>query len=295
MKYKKEFVSACLALFSASVIVACSDGDGDPVNADLRKLVDEQGLTGDPSLGRDLPDIADPKAQLGMQLFYTKALGGDLDSACVTCHHPSLGGGDDLSLPVGVGAVDPDMLGPGRLHDPAADGYDGGPTVPRNAPTTFNVGLWDQTMFHDGRVESLGKTSLANGDDGLGIHTPDVAFGVADAQSGNNVPTAQARFPVTSVEEMRGVVYAGGESNDQLRLRLQERLGNYGGGVGELDVNHWLPEFRIGFNDPDGTAEELITFANIVEAIGEYERSQEPFIEGGGQFRFVGVAAIAVS
>jgi len=41
------------------------------------------------------------KAQLDMKLFYTKSLGGDKDSACVTCHHPMLGGGDNLSLSIG--------------------------------------------------------------------------------------------------------------------------------------------------------------------------------------------------
>ena len=121
-----------------------------------------------------------------------------------------LGGGDDLPLPIGVQAEAPDLLGPGRFHSLAHvinDGggeYDGGPTVPRNAPTTFNIALWDQVLFHDGRVESLGKTAGVNGDDGSGIRTPDSAFGVADTNSGANLTAAQARFPVTSPEEMKG-------------------------------------------------------------------------------------------
>ena len=36
-------------------------------------------------------------------------LGGDRDSACVTCHHPALGGGDALPLSIGVGADDPEL------------------------------------------------------------------------------------------------------------------------------------------------------------------------------------------
>jgi len=58
-------------------------------------------LTGDPTTNRSLPQITDNKAQLGMKLFYTKSLGGDKDSACVTCHHPMLGGGDNISLSIG--------------------------------------------------------------------------------------------------------------------------------------------------------------------------------------------------
>ncbi|HBC20167.1 MAG TPA: cytochrome-c peroxidase, partial [Alcanivorax sp.] len=115
----------------------------------------------------------------GMQLFFSKGLGGDLDSACVSCHHPMLGGGDDLSLSIGVEAVQPDLLGPGRLHLSTGTHFDGGPTVPRNAPSTFNIVFYDEVLFHDGRVESLDKTAGLNGAGG-GIRTPDSAFGVAD-------------------------------------------------------------------------------------------------------------------
>ena len=163
-------VSACL------VVASCSVEDNAVSNFDdveLLSLINTASITGDPTTGRTLPDINDPKARLGKKLFFSKGLGGDNDSACVTCHHPSLGGGDDLSLSIGVGAETPDLLGPGRFHDMAATGYDGSPPVPRNAPTTFNIALWDQAMFHDGRVESIGKTKGVNGDDGSGIRTPD--------------------------------------------------------------------------------------------------------------------------
>jgi len=42
----------------------------------------------------------------------------------------------------------------------------------------------------------------------------------------------------------------------------------------ELANGIWLEAFRIGFNQPQASADELITFANIVDAIGTYERSQ---------------------
>ena len=248
----------------------CSDGSDkliEQANLDdvLRVLIQAHQLTGDPAAGRDLPDVSDPLAQLGMQLFFTKSLGGQMDSACVTCHHPLLGGGDDLSLPIGVDAVVPDLLGPGRLHSSSGFAYDGGPTVPRNAPTTFNIGLWDQVMFHDGRVESLGKTAGMNGDDGEGIRTPDTEFGVAD-ENALNLAQSQARFPVTSPEEMRAL-FKEAEDNEAVRDALAGRL------VDQEIPNTWLREFQQAF-DSNASADELITYMNISLAIGEYERSQ---------------------
>ena len=125
------------------------------LDAQLRAVIAEQGLTGDPSLGRDLPSIDEPMAQLGKKLFFTKALSGDKDVACATCHIPSLGGGDELSVSIGVGAVDPEWLGPGRAHP------SGGPTVPRNAPTTFNIAMWDSVLFMDGRRRKPGQDAWA--------------------------------------------------------------------------------------------------------------------------------------
>lgn len=243
-------------------------GDGDtssqaPIDQELTALINQHQLTGDPSTGRDIPSIDSPKAQLGMRLFFSKALGGEQDTACVSCHHPFLGGGDDLSLSIGVGAHNPDLLGPGRTH-PA-----GHPAVPRNAPTTFNMALWDDFIFWDGRIESLTKTPGKNGSDG-GIITPDSA-GVADPKAGTTLTSAQARFPVTSVEEMRGD-YAQGESNQVLRTRLQERM------VNDLPrPDYWLNMFKAVYGDgaePADGGKSLVTDVTIFDAIAEYERSQ---------------------
>lgn len=247
--------SACLLLSACN-----SNNDTAGVNdAALLSTVKAAGLSGDPTTGRTLPSINDPKVQLGKKLFFTRGLGGDNDSACVSCHHPSLGGGDNLSLPIGVGAETPDLLGPGRFHDSLAVGgkFDGGPTVPRNAPTTFNIAMWDQALFHDGRVESLGKTAGANGNDGQGIRTPDSAFGTADPDAGNTLAAAQSRFPITSPEEMRGFTFEAGNSNAVLRAALETKLSA-----------DWGAEFSVAFGDT------AVTHMRIAEAIGEYERSQ---------------------
>ena len=276
--YKKILLPLSIVLFTAS---ACnSDSDSFKVtstldiDSQLKDIISDNSLTGDPMSGRNIPDIDSPHAQLGMKLFFSKSLGGDRDSACVTCHHPSLGGGDDLSLPIGVGAVIPNLLGPDREHDNNAPHFDGGPPVPRNAPTTFNVAAWDKVMFHDGRINSFGETPDLNGDDGEGIRTPDTSVGEIDPLAGQNLTQAQARFPITSPEEMKGFNHDD-KDNQELRDYLASRLGGYGEGAGELSNNvYWLEKFRATLNNPMGTAEELITEQNISFLIGEYERSQ---------------------
>jgi cytochrome c peroxidase len=254
--------------------------DDGPLDLQLRAIITENGLTGDPSMGREIPGIDEPIAQLGKRLFFTQALGGDMDSACASCHLPTLGGGDDLPLSIGVGADDPHLLGPGRTH------HEGEFTVPRNAPTTFNMALWDKYIFHDGRIESLGKTAGFNGADGAGIRTPDVPLGQLDPMAGDNLTWAQSRFPTTSPEEMRGFDFAAHETNQDCRDHLAARLGNYGNGEDELAFNNWIAEFESVYGSADDI-KELVTEQRIAEAIGEYERSQlfvdtpwKSFVEG---------------
>jgi cytochrome c peroxidase len=233
-------LSACVLLF----LVGCSDSDSDTqLDRELRGLISSYGLSGDPAEGLDLPAVNDPVAVLGRRLFFSKSLGGDRDSACVTCHHPALGGGDALALSIGVGADDEDVLGPGRTHP------DGDFTVPRNAPTTFNLGVWEKGLFWDSRVEQLED----------GIRTPDSDYGTVDLAAGDRLSGAQARFPVTSVEEMRGFEFVEGGTNDELRAALEERLENEDG---------WAEEFETAFGDPS------ITYERIAVAIGAYEESQ---------------------
>ena len=240
----------------------------------LTNIIQKQGLTGNPLLNRSVPDINSPQAQLGMDLFFSKTLGGEYDSACVACHHPALGGGDNLSLPIGVEADTPDLLGVGRTNYNADNNQEGGPPVPRNAPTTFNTVIWDKFQFHDGRVESLDKTPGANGADGSGIRTPDSPFGVADPLAGNNLVQAQARFPVTSNEEMKGFNHTK-YTNQTIRELLAGRLGGYGDeGDVLINTDHWLEKFQFALSNSNGSAEELITEQNVSMLIAEYERSQ---------------------
>jgi len=246
----------------------CSDSATPPSASDtqLRPLLAQNSITGNARAGRTLPSIDDPLPQLGKLLFFSKALSAPRDTACATCHHPSLGGGDRLAVPIGPGATNPDLLGPGRR-------LASGPLlIGRNSNTIFNIALYDSGLFWDSRVESLTRLAGRNGGGG-GIRTPDSAFGLADPSAGGTMPAAQARFPVAVAAEMLGAGFPGITGNEPIRDHLAARLGNYGAGLGQLPASQWMAKFRTAFNNPTGTAQQLITFGNIAQAIAEYQRS----------------------
>lgn len=266
--WKVSGLSLVLVLYSGC------NGGGDSLSEldeTLYSLIDDNNLTGDPSTGRTIPSLSDPKVQLGKKLFFTKAFGGDLDSACATCHHPALGGGDNLVLPIGVEAVNPDILGPGRLHKPSGTHYDSGPTVARNAPSTYNIALYDRVVFWDGRIESVTPEAGENGSVG-GIMTPDSGR-VVDPKAGASLTVAQARFPETAPPEMRGFSFEAGNSNETAREHLAARLAGTRDNAA-LPKHEWLSEFQTGFASQETNVSKLITPENIVDAIGAYEQSQ---------------------
>lgn len=127
--------------------------------------------------------------ELGRSLFFDPVLSGNQNIACATCHDPTRGTGDGVSLSVGEGGSG---FGPERVTQ---DGVIG--RVPRNAQPLYNLGARAYTsMFHDGRLEldhmggfpsrlrSPAKEQLPKGLD--------------------NALTAQAMFPVLSAIEMAG-------------------------------------------------------------------------------------------
>ncbi|MFT7624562.1 MAG: cytochrome c peroxidase [Myxococcota bacterium] len=275
MKLSRTFVPTTAALCAVGLLVSaaslsgCRDGDrfgtdlsGNALQAELSTVVHGKGLKGKPIMAASMPGIDEALPQLGMRLFFSASLGGEFDTACVTCHHPKLGGGDAIALPIGTEAVDPDVLGPGRRH------IDGAPPVPRNSPTVFNTGLWQKGLFVDSRVRRLGPGQIS---------TPDSGFGAADSNAGSSLAAAQALFPVTSDAEMRGHTFMAGQSNDALRIALAARL-----------QTDWADEFGSVF----GTSGP-ITFTQVAEAIGAYEQSMV-FVNTAWS-RFVGGDQNAVS
>ncbi|MCR9087606.1 MAG: FG-GAP-like repeat-containing protein [Rhodobacteraceae bacterium] len=210
---------------------------------------------------------------LGAELFFSKTLSGNLDTACASCHHPFLAGADGLSLPVGESAVDPDRLGPGRRHDAQASKdrkADGAPNLPRHTPTIFNTGLLETTLFTDGRLFVL--DGYPGGGAGPSQRTPDSIFAQADPNAGLDLLATQARFPVISPQEMAGFGALAGATNDAVRDALAARLKDYAeteAGAG------WVPRFEAAFGMGVGpTATDAITFPNIQKALSAYQSSK---------------------
>ncbi len=54
-------------------VLGCEPSNG--LDQQLNEQIIAHKLSGDPAENRDLPSISDPLAQLGKQLFFTKALG----------------------------------------------------------------------------------------------------------------------------------------------------------------------------------------------------------------------------
>ena len=146
---------------------------------ELQAVIVDSGLT-----LIDLGAAQDPaKVALGEALFFDKELSGNRDISCATCHHPLLHGGDGLPLSIGTR---------GRGLGTARALGDGRSLIPRNAPEIFNRGAaqWT-TMFWDGRV--------AQESGYFGSPAADLL-----PQGLDSPLSAQAMFPVTSRDEMRG-------------------------------------------------------------------------------------------
>ncbi len=240
----------------------CAPASG--LDNQLRSILAAQRLTGDPTVGRQLPNVADPLPLLGKLLFFSKSLSAGRDTACASCHHPALGGGDGLAVSIGANAQQPDLVGPGRRR------ADGRLLVARNANTFFNIALYDRALFWDGRVESLLGPGAQPSPSGAGttIRTPDSGAG-ADPAAGPDLAAAQARFPIPVAGEMRGDALLG-LSDEQLRQHIATRLaGEAGSALGA----GWLPHFHRAFDRPAASAAELITFDNITRALSAYQRS----------------------
>lgn len=255
-----SLIAVCLAHYPA-VLAAESLDDR------LQQLIGQHGLTGNPAAGREVPSIEDPVVQLGRALFFTKLISGKRDVACVSCHHPLLGGGDDLSLPVGVEAVDPDLLGPGRLFDHVTSDdpkVQPGPNVPRNSPTIFNVTLYRENLFHDGRVFAM-SGDYGPGGEGQSIRTPESRLGLPDPKAGDNLTAAQARFPLVSIDEMKGHDMFPGLPDSAVREELAKRF---------IDNGEWTDRFRRAFDKPEAPIDEVINGDTVAHAIGEFQRSQ---------------------
>lgn len=189
---------------------------------------------------------------LGEALFFDPILSGNMDIACATCHHPTLGSSDGLSLTLGTGAVG---LGPRRANGPHP------PFVARHSMALFNIGDPSFTrMFWDGRVEQDDRGELRT------PAGPDLLPGLDSALA------AQAMFPVLDRREMRGepgdLTILGGanelavlddEDPQAIWAALMDRL---------AAIDGYVQLFDAAF---PGQSFDTLTFAHAANAIAAYE------------------------
>ena len=183
MKPNSIFIYAISLLILAFFVVGCkAELTEQSLDVELRQLLETAGITYTPLVPG--PPANQAKIVLGEALFFDKLLSGNRDTSCATCHHPLMHTSDGLSLPIGVGGHG---LGTSRVMGIGRD------FIPRNSPDIFNRGAPEWvTMFWDGRI---------SGSPEMGFSNP---AGMMLPHGLENILAAQAMFPVTSLDEMRG-------------------------------------------------------------------------------------------
>lgn len=180
-----------IILFACSsfTTVAADSGKND-LNEKLRFLAYESGFRALEKPKKEPLDLF----ELGRMLYFDKILSGNKNISCATCHHPKTFTGDGLPCSIGEGARG---LGPERRLNSSSR------LIPRNAPAIFNLGLEGvHSMFWDTRVSK----NLSTG----GFYTPEPKISGNNPEKKdiamllNSTLAAQALFPLTSHEEMRG-------------------------------------------------------------------------------------------
>ncbi|HSQ29893.1 MAG TPA: cytochrome c peroxidase [Gemmatimonadaceae bacterium] len=173
-------------LILLAATAACGDGAVTPIDttpsldAQVRQALSSWAVV--PILPPSAPDPA--LVDLGRSLFFDKILSGNRDVSCASCHKPSTGTGDGMSLAIGTGAQRTGAtptLGEGRQF------------TPRNAAPLFGASLRPFYLFWDGRVSDFGGQSNFATPAG-----PALPSGLA------SILAAQAMIPVTNRVEMRG-------------------------------------------------------------------------------------------
>ncbi len=179
MKLRSFFIFTILVCFTMGCKAEPSE---QTLDGELHHLLKETGVIYT-SMAPG-PPASEAKIALGEALFFDKELSGNRDTSCATCHHPLMHTSDGLSLPIGVGGH-----GLGSAREMGSDRD----FVPRNSPDVFNRGdpAW-VTMFWDGRI---------SGSPEMGFSNP---AGMMLPHGLENILAAQAMFPVTSLDEMRG-------------------------------------------------------------------------------------------
>ncbi|WP_380056825.1 cytochrome-c peroxidase [Falsihalocynthiibacter sp. SS001] len=204
-----------------------------------------------PTANAVFPELEMESVELGQLLFYDPILSGNRNISCGTCHHPTLGTADGVSLGIGEG-------GGGLGIERKAD-HDNHPEerIPRNAPALWNLGASEFTvMFHDGRVE-------ADESQPYGVRTP---LGEEMVDGFKSVLAAQAMFPVLSADEM-----AGQYSENDVAKAVRMGQNSQEGGAWDILATRvaQIPEYRARFDNVIGP-ETPIKYVDIANALADF-------------------------
>ncbi len=219
-----------------------------------------------PLTDADFRPVDPDEAALGRLLFYDRAISGNRNIACSSCHHPRLGTGDGLALSLGEGGIG---LGPERVADAANLPEQ---RVPRNAQPLFNLGALEYVrLFHDGRIE-VDETRPS------GLRTPLESEMPAGFDT---ILAAQTMFPVISPDEMAGHY---GENEISVAVRKGDFTGPDGAWALIARRVSSIPAYREAFAalDPEIAAGRAINFADVSNAIAafmefEWRSDDSPF------------------
>ncbi|MBX7149820.1 hypothetical protein K1X76_12185 [bacterium] len=197
------------------------------------------------------PSHSNEKILLGQKLFFDKVLSGNQNIACSTCHSPTHATTDGLTLSIGTGGT-----GTGPERDLGTGHF-----IARNAQDLFNRGFPEvHTMFTDMRVSG---TALE------GFITP---AGNQLPENLENVLAAQALFPITSRDEMRGTE----GDNDLANFDDDDFTGIW---QAILERVLAIPEYQTLLLEayPNKSLDEL-TIADLANAIAAFETDAFTFI-----------------
>ncbi len=216
-----------------------------------------------PLTDADFRPIDAALADQGHLLFFDPLLSGNRDISCASCHHPSLGSSDGLSLGLGTGAA-----GLGAERAPLGP-HPANVRVPRNAPGLWNLGARAvHRLFHDGRLEHAPERVDAR----LSPQGP------LEYMQLESILAAQVLFPLIAVTEMAGRPGENPVADAVAEERIHGDDGAWALIAARVDD---IPAYRAGFAAARG-AEAPLRIDEIANAIAafieaEFRADQTPF------------------
>lgn len=233
--------------FGLMILFSMPAAQATSLEQELRSLLRERSI----HALKPIPNRRPALYRLGKALFSDTILSGNRNISCETCHHPQFASGDGLPLSIGEGGFgdgDQRQMGQGRV-------------IPRHSPILFNLGAEKvHRMFWDGRVRMHPVVNT--------FTTPEPQLnGSNPARSDftrvlTSALSAQALFPPTSHDEMRGLPgtneIADAKTNFEVWERLTRRL---------MNTRKYPTMFRAAF---PGTTQ--FNFAHAAEALAEFEK-----------------------